>query len=428
MSIIKRTGQALVSTAWYAAHPKQALGAAVRKAVTLTLDNPNGWDVMTGGPTYTGKVVNEETILQVIAAWSAIRLISETIGTLPLHLYRETEAGREKAKDHKLYRLLHTQPNQYMTSVEWREAMAVSLCVWGQSYNYAPRLGDRVTGIIPVAKPQVRYELKDSGELTYYLTRNGKEEPLTREQIVPIKGFGGPGSLEGYPPYKYGRNAVAISAAAEEYAARFFGNGARPSGFLMIDKVLDPEQRKQLRAAFEMIHSGLENSHKLAILEAGMTYQQVTAKNSDAQLNETQKRQVAEIARLYRVPLDMLMEGGNSTYNNSEQYNKHFLEFTLRPYLVRIEQALNTTLLTRQEQEKGYFIEFDVRGLLRGDSKARAEYYRNMRFIGAMSINEVRKAENLPEREGADDLHVPLNMAPSDQLREILGESSDGKN
>jgi len=213
--------------------------------------------------------------------------------------------------------------------------------------------------------------------------------------------------------------------AAEEYAARFFGNGARPSGFLMIDKVLGKEQRAQLREAFEMIHSGIENSHKLAVLEAGMKYQQVTSNNTDAQLTETQKRQVAEIARLYRVPLDMLMEGGNATYNNSEQYNKQLLQYTLRPYLVRIEQALNTTLLTRKEQNEGYFIEFDVAGLLRGDIKSRGEFYRNMRMIGAMTINEVRRKENLPEIDGADDLLVPLNMAPADMLRDIQGEDKD---
>jgi HK97 family phage portal protein len=136
---------------------------------------------------------------------------------------------------------------------------------------------------------------------------------------------------------------------------------------------------------------------------------------------EMREFQIAEAARIWRVPKSMLMASeGNEKYSNNEQQNLHFLQYTLRPYLVRIEQALNTTLLSRSEQ-KEYYIEFDVKGLLRGDSRARGEWYRNMRMISGMTINEVREAENLPRIEGGDDIHVPLNMAPLDQLSSILG-------
>ncbi len=409
---------------YYASHPKQALGAAVRKAVTLTLDDVTGWDVLTGGPTYTGKPVSDITALQITASWSAIRLISETIGTLPLHLYRRTDKGREKARDHKLYDLLHLQPNPHMTSLEWREAMAVSLCVWGQSYNLAPRLNrsGRIVAITPVAKPQVRPELTEDGQLRYHVTDRGKETTYTRGDIVPIKGFGGAGELEGYPPYKMGRQALAIAAAAEEYGARFFSNGGRPAGFFTYDKILKPEQRQKLREVLDRLYGGLENMHKIGLLEAGITFSPSGLNNADAQLAETRKAQVAEIARIWRVPLNMLMEMDRATYNNTEQENLHFLNYTLSPYLQRIEQALNTTLLTREERRRGYYIEFDVRGLLRGDSKARGEYYRNMRMVGGMTINEIRARENLPRiEEGGDDVMVPLNMAPPDLMREILG-------
>ena len=414
---------------YYATHPKQALGAVVRKAVTLTLEDPTGWDLLTGGPTYTGKPVTELTALQITASWSAIRLISETIGTLPLHLYRKTDKGREKARDHQLYELLHLQPNPHMTSVEWREAMAVSLCVWGQAYNLAPRLprSGRVIAITPVAKPLVRPELTPDGQVLYHVTDRGQQKTYSRGEIVPIKGFGGAGDLEGFPPYKMGRQALAIAAAAEEYGARFFSNGGRPAGFFTYDKILKPEQRERLRKVLEGLYSGLENMHKIGLLEAGITFKPSGLTNTDAQLIETRKTQVAEIARIWRVPLNMLMEMDRATYNNTEQENLHFLTYTLSPYLQRIEQSLNTTLLTREERRRGYYIEFDVRGLLRGDSQARSEYYRNMRMVGGMTINEIRARENLPRIEvGGDDVLVPLNMAPPDLMREILGgDNSD---
>jgi HK97 family phage portal protein len=399
---------------------RNALNAlrGVEKSQELTLQQPMGWDVLSGGPTYTGKNVSIKTLLQMSATWSAIRLISETIGTLPLHLYRRTSEGREKAVDHDLYSLIHTQPNKDMTSVEWREAMAVSLCCWGQAYCESHVLGPRtrrVIGITPLSKPNVTPYQTSTGDIRWRVAKKGYVVEMERGQIIPIKGFGGIESMEGYAPYHMHRESLAIGAAAEEYAARFFENGGHPSALLIGDKWPEKENARRLEGLVSKAVG------KLLAIGGGYTYQKVTGTNSEAQLMEMREFQIAEAARIWRVPKSMLMASeGNEKYSNNEQQNLHFLQYTLRPYLVRIEQALNTTLLSRSEQ-KEYYIEFDVKGLLRGDSRARGEWYRNMRMISGMTINEVREAENLPRIEGGDDIHVPLNMAPLDQLSSILG-------
>lgn len=396
------------------------------KGVDLSLDKPEGWQFMTGGDTWAKVQVGADTQLQISAAFSAIRLISETVGTLPLHLYRKTSKGRERATDHPLYTLVHDQPNEYMTAVEWKEAMAVSLATMGQAYNYASKMesSGRIISIQPVHKSRVKPEIDAAGGLSYWLTkRNGERLQLKREQIVPVRGFGGVGDLEGYAPHKLHSNSMALTVAVEKYGAEFFGSGARPTGILTTKTEFKEKQRDSIRSSFAtyMRESWLKG--ELPVLDSDTEYKAITTPNNEAQFIETRKLQIAETARIYRVPLHMLMEMDKASYSNTEQANKHFLDYTLLPYLVRIEQALNSCLLTLRERVD-YRFEFDVRGLLRGDSTQRAAYYVSMRNAGAITQNEIRSLENMPTIDGADDLHVPLNMAPSDLLRHIQNDKA----
>lgn len=425
MRLLKSTVQSLINTGWYALHPKEWY-ALSRKAGALTLTDQAGWQFLDSGVTYAGKSVNEKTLIQMAATWSVIRLISETVGTLPIHLYEHTDKGRKKARDHYLYRMIHTQPNRFMTSVTLRESMTVSLCCWGHAYCKAPRVGERIAGIVPVPKPAINARVNERGEPEYKITEKGQQKPIDYDELLSVRGFGGTGELEGYAPWQMHRQSLAIGAVAEEFAGRYFSNGAKPSGLLMVDKDANKTQRKQIQENYEPQLTGAENHNRLLVLPSFMKYMQLSNNAADAQLNETKLSYIKDVARIWRVPLDLLMESVGETFNNSEQRNLHFLKYTLRAYLVRIEQALNTQLLTREEQKRYYF-EFDVQGLLRGDSVSRSEYYRNMRMIGGITINEMRAFENLPPVEGGDDVHVPLNMAPADLLRESFGDK-DGKN
>ena len=336
-----------------------------------------------------------------------------------MKLYKRTEKGREVARNHPLYSLLTQQPNDYMTAVEFMESVAVGIASLGQAYN---RVHRRPDGVVHAIEPVIRYrvnpEIQQNGELIYwYTTRNGQRLSLKREDICPVRGFGNVGELEGFSPVRLHRNTLALAVAVEKYGAQFFGSGGRPSGVLTTEFEFKKEQRESIRKNFAEYVRDSFNSGELPLLEKGLKYQPVTTPNNDAQFIETRKQQVADVARIWRVPLSLLMEADKMSYNNTQQGNKHFLDYTMMPYLIRIEQSFDSCLLTEKER-KEYYFQFDVRGLLRGDSTERADYYVKMRTAGALTANDIRDLEDYPRVEGADDLLAPLNMAPIDTLRE----------
>ena len=414
MNIIRR---ALLHTAGWAL-----------KGAGLSLTNPAGWQTLGVGPTWAKINVRETTQLQITTAWSAVRLIAETVGTLPLHLYRTTANGRERAKDDPRYELVRYQPCDYMTAPEWKESMVVSLATMGQAYNPVTRMEStgRVISIQSVHKSRVKPEVQRDGTIIWWLTdRHGTPRACTRRDVMPVRGFGGPGELEGFAPHQIHSNSLALSVAMEKYAAEFFGSGGRPQGILKTKAELGEKSRDQIRKGFADYLSDSRAKGELPVLDGDTEYQPISTPNNEAQFIESRKLQIAEIARIYRVPLHMLMETEKASYNNTEQANKHFLDYTLLAYLTRIEAALNTCLLEPKERAAGMYFEFDVNNLLRGDSSQRADYYLKMRQAGGISQNEIRQRENMPTVSGADDLHVPLNMAPSDMLRDYFRKDGE---
>lgn len=405
------------------------VAAWVAKGTDLTLSEPRGWNTIGVGSTWAKVSVTEKTQLQITTAWSAVRLIAETVGTLPLHLYRTTAKGRERAKNDPRYTLVRDQPCDYMTAPEWIEAMVVSIATRGQAYNAVDRMEStgRILQIQPVAKDRVQPEILRDGSITYWLTdRHGQRIARKREQIMPVRGFGGVGELEGYAPHQIHSNSLSLSVAMEKYAAEFFGSGGRPQGILKTSAEFGEKSREQIRKGFAEYLSDSRARGELPVLDGATEYQPISTPNNEAQFIESRKLQIAEVARIYRVPLHMLMEMDKASYSNTEQANKHFLDYTLMAYLVRIEAALGSCLLTAAERAAGMYFEFDVNGLLRGDSTQRADYYYKMRQATAMTGNEIRRRENLPDMDGADDLLVPLNMTPTDLLRSQFAQEKGG--
>ena len=401
----------------------------VLKGTDLTLSSPQGWHVTGTGQTWAKVQVGDMTQLQITTAWSAIRLIAETVGTLPLHLYCTTSKGRERAKDDDRYELVRSQPCEYMTAPEWKEAMVVSIATMGQAYNLVTRFEStgRILSIQPVVKSRVQPEVLHDGSLIYWLTdRHGKRVPYKRADIMPVRGFGGVGELEGYAPHRIHSNSMGLSVALEKYAAEFFGSGGQPLGVITTKADFGEQSREQIRAGFSRYLRSSREKGEHPVFDGETDYKPVSTPNNESQFIEARKLQIAEIARIYRVPLHMLMEMDKASYSNTEQANKHFLDYTLLAYLNRIEAALDSCLLTASERRQGMYFEFDVNGLLRGDSTQRADYYQKLRVAGAITQNEIRTRENLPLIDDADDLHVPLNMAPSDLLRSHFDNPKGG--
>lgn len=368
--------------------------------------------------TNTAKNVTEDTALQISAVWACTRLIAETIGSLPLKVYEIADEGRKEAGDLTLVRVLTQQPNARMTSQEWRETMALNLVLHGNAYAVIDRNAKgQVISLWPLPAEQVRIDVVN-GEPVYYYEDDKGYSAYAEQSILHIKLFGN--GMIGLSPLAYARNTIGLASAAEEYSHRFYINGGKPSGVLTMDKILTTEQRAAIRANFANMFEGSENSHRMMLLEAGAKYQQIQMNPDDLQMIQTRRFQLEDIARFFGVPSFLINDTEKTTTWGSgiEQMMIGFYQLNLRPYLSRFEQAMMKKLLTPQQRSK-YIIEFNFEGLLRADSKGRAEYYSTMVNNGLMSRNEVRKRENLPERTGADDLTAQLNLAPVEQLRSI---------
>lgn len=381
-----------------------------------TRDKPKDYYIGTDfrflfGPSTSGKNVNEFTAMQTTAVYACVRILSETLAALPLQLYRYTPGGKERVYDHPLYHLLHDEPNPEMTSFIFRETLMSHLLIWGNAYAQIirDRLG-RVQGLYPLRPDKMTVCRDENGQIYYLYTKTSDENPaikpygqvpLRKDEVLHIPGLGFDG-LVGYSPIAMARNAVGMTMACEEYGASFFANGASPSGVLEHPGVLkDPAK---VRDSWNAVYQGSANAHKVAVLEEGMKYQQIGIPPEEAQFLETRKFQLNEIARLYRIPPHMIGDLEKSSFNNIEQQSMEFVKYTLDPWVIRWEQAMQKALFL-PEEKKQYFLKFNVNGLMRGDYESRMTGYSIGRQNGWLSANDIREMEDMnpvPDEEGGN--------------------------
>ena len=364
------------------------------------------------GRTTSGKPVNERTAMQTTAVYACVRILAEAVASLPLHVYEyQDDGGKKLVHDHPLYYLIHDEPNPEMTSFVFRETLMSHLLIWGNAYAQIIRDGaGRVLGLYPLLPDKMEVQRDDKGNIYYVYSRNSDENPtfkeygnikLKAEDVLHIPGLGFDG-LIGYSPIAMAKNAVGMTLACEEYGASFFANGANPGGVLEHPGVLkDPSK---VRESWNSVYRGVNNAHKIAVLEEGMKYQQIGIPPEEAQFLETRKFQINEIARLYRIPPHMVGDLDKSSFSNIEQQSLEFVKYTLDPWEIRWEQTLQRSLLLPGEKGK-YFIKLNVDGLLRGDYQSRMNGYAVGRQNGWFSANDIREMENMnpiPDEEGGN--------------------------
>ncbi|MDD6991742.1 MAG: phage portal protein [Oscillospiraceae bacterium] len=417
----------------------------------------------TTGSTYTffmggstaGKNVNERSAMQMTAVYACVRILSEAIAGLPLHLYHsKADGGKEKAVGHPLYFLLHDEPNAEMTSFVFRETLMTHLLLWGNAYAQVIRNGKgEVIALYPLMPNRMQVNRNEKGQLYYQYTTSSDDAPtmegsavvLMPEDVLHISGLGFDG-LVGYSPIAMAKNAIGLAIATEEYGAKFFANGAAPSGVLEHPGTIKDPQR--VRDAWMSQFGGSHNSGKVAVLEEGMKYTPISISPEQAQFLETRKFQINEIARIFRVPPHMVGDLEKSSFSNIEQQSLEFVKYTLDPWVIRWEQSLQRTLLS-SEDKKEYFFKFNLEGLLRGDYASRMSGYATARQNGWMSANDIRELENLdriPAELGGDLYLINGNMLPlenagafadintsakeeetTDEKQEILGMEEHGR-
>lgn len=362
-----------------------------------------------GAGSFAGVVVTPEVAMMVSAVSAATSLLSETTAMIPTMLYRRLgDGGKERATDHPLYRLLHDKPNSWQNSFEFREFMTLHLLLNGNCYAYkvlrtsGARRGELLE-LIPIHSDRVKVEQDDDYTIRYRVALpDGQIVTIPADRMFHIRDRSING-YEGVSRLKHGRDAIGLARVAERWGAQLFGNGARPSGLLRTDETLDDEQVTRLRESWQAAHGG-ENALGTAVLDGGLNWVPLVMNNTDAQFIETRKHQIAEIARLYRVPPHMIADLERSTNNNIEQQSLEFVKYSLMPWLRRWEAAINTQLL---EPGGEYFAEFVVDGLLRGDAKSRYEAYASALQNEWMNKNEVRALENLNPVDGGDEFRNP---------------------
>ena len=359
----------------------------------------------------SGVVVNSQTVMRASAVYACVRLIAGAIGSLPLEVFRRKSDSRERFSKHSLYNLLRYQANPMVSAIVYWEAICSHMLLSGNGYSIIHRNGQGDPLALTVVSPnRVDVDIKND-RLIYFITLDdGQYLPFDQDDVLHIPGVGWDGKKGLSVIGSVGQNSIGCAMAADEYAARFFDNDATPRGYLSYPKKTTEEQVNEIRQYWFRKHQGLENKHLPAVITDGGEFKDIAMSAQDSQLIETRKFQVCDIARIFGVPPHLIGETEKSTSwgTGIEQQSIGFVQYTLRPHLTRIEQEVNRKLF----RSKAYFAEFNVSALLRGDIKGRNEAYQialgGNQQPGYMTVNEIRKLENLPPIDGGDELYRPL--------------------
>jgi HK97 family phage portal protein len=360
--------------------------------------------------TAAGVYVSPEASLQCSAFLAAVKVVSESVASLPLHLYERTPDGKRIAEAHPLYDILAYEPNEWMTSFEFKELMQSWHMLWGVGYAHIkPGRRGAVDQLIPLHPSRMKPERLKNGRLRYAYQEPDKPTPTyyRQDEVFAYRGLS-PDGVNCYIPTVLMRDAIALARATELHSSAFFGNGARPGSVIEVDQPLKPETLQRLREQWNDIHgNGPTNAYKTAVLPHGTHVKELSLNNDTNRLIETRRYQIEEVARATRVPAYMIGDLTKSSYSSVEQQAIDFVTFTLVPHLRRFEACCRRDLVV---DDKKYFAQFDVSALLVGDFNARASFLREMWNLGVFSTNEVRQQLGYNPVDGGDKRFVQVNM------------------
>ena len=401
---------------------RRARQRRARVAAFLTSDEPPEWFWKSLGasrPTASGVTVTDETALRVTAVLSCVKVLAEAISTLPLLLFeREASGDRRPAPEHPVSRVLHSLSNDETTAQALRETLSARVLMRGDAYAQVVRDGaGRVAELWPITAPSQLERDPTTQALQLRVAESGKDRVLRREELWRIHGLSWNG-VNGLSPVGMARESVGLAMALEQSTANTLRNGARIAGVVTHPHTMEDPEYVRFKESWDATFAGAENAGKTAILEQGAKFEKVGMTLEDMQFLELKKFQIAEIARIYRVPLHMLYDDKAQPRANMEQASLEFVMYTLRPWLVRIEQSIFRDLLLPEERVR-FFGEHNVAGLLRGDFAARMQGYAAGRQWGWLSVNDIRRLENQNGIGASGDVYLqPSNMAPAGQPRQ----------
>ncbi|MAG50010.1 phage portal protein [archaeon] len=372
------------------------------------------WDDFVTGRGKSGKTISKQNALTISGVYAAVKVYSDAISSLPVHIMRETGSTKEKYKKHPVYPLLSREPNKLMTVNTFRQIVVPELLLWGNSFSIIEfhKGSFRPKSLLPVHPSKVEVDIIE-GVLVYTIKmENSDDIILDQSNVLHFRGQGD--TVIGKSVIDCAKENLELGAAAEEFGNRFFGNGASMSGVLQTDEKLSDKAFNNLKNSFNDSNGGLANASKPLILEEGLKYQPISIPPDNAQFLETRRFNIEDVARWFNLPPDKLKDLSRATFSNLEQQDLNFVRHSLMPYVISIEQELTRKLL-RETEKRSVWFEMNLDGLLRGDIKTRTESYRTLFNIGAMSANEIRARENMNPFEGGDARYVPMNLGKVDE-------------
>lgn len=381
------------------------------------------------GTTSAGVDVNEANSIKYLTVFACVSLIAGDIGRVPLILYKRKGDSKKRAVNHPLYDILHSVPNSETTSFNWRETSQTHLLLWGNTYSQIIRNGvNNIIGLVQIPDPGGVELDRKSGQLFYKWSVNGKEFVKRREDIFHVPGFGYNG-LKGFSLIALARESIGLAMALEEFGSRYFGEGTHPTGQVNLERSLgDPEKKKQWLKDFKNQYASLGKTHNVMVLDKGVEFKSMAIPMEDAQFLGSRDHQKSDICGMYHVPPHKVaLHGSNSNYSNLEQENQGYIDSCLIHWVTRWEQNISMQLLTPKERRAGYFAEFELKGLLRGDSQARKEIY-SMFLNSGVPMNRILALENMEPVEGGDVGYIQGAMVPVNQIAEINKAKIDQMN
>lgn len=370
---------------------------------------------------------SEQTAMQLSAVYSCIAVLGRTMGQLPLHVLRKDAKGRvERATDHPLYYLLHDEPNQFQTSYDWRETSMVHVNGWGDSFSYINR--NRKGEVISLDFLGPREAYLEKSTTGRYIYRVNNEDLTSRavqmSDMLHFKAIGSNAKM-GRSPIRQCRDAFLLGLESQNYGNRFFAGGGRPTAVVGVKGALNAESWGRIKEAWKRAQSALKkDDNNTLLLPTELEYNALTIAPEDAQFLETRKFSRSEISGIYNVPPHMINDLDKATFSNISEQSIQYVRHTTIPWVVKYEQEMNRKLFTEAERRAGYYVKFNLNGLLRGTAKERAEFYNIATRGGWMTRNEVRELEEMNRADGLDEFVLSADLQPKDDGK---GANDDSK-
>lgn len=378
--------------------------------------------------TSSGAIVNDDTAMSVGTVFACVRIIAQAMASVDFRVY-EVDGDRERiADDHDVDRAINVQPNRWQTPYEFKQLIGAHLMLRGNFYALVVRSRGRVVAILPLHPDRMTVEQLENFDLVYrYQRKQGQTEVFSQFEIMHLRGVSSDG-IVGLSPITMAAESIGLQMQARKHGARLFANAARPSGVFKHTGSLSDEAHARLKQQLEDWYAGVDNAHRVILLEDGMDWQSVGLSPEEGQFLETRKFERSEIAMWFGVPPHMLGDVDKTTSWGSgiEEQGIGFVRNVLRPILTNTAQGMRRDLIQGDEKAR-YVIRYDTEQLERGTLKQQAEAYSVLRQIGAMNPNEIRKRLGMNPRTdaGGERFATQVNMAPDDEQQEEAGNATD---